>query len=218
MQKTEVAVIGIMLGAVPIIAGFLTGWWISIRLVPESRIFLCALVGLHMGLLIDIIFLRGWIHRAYSMKPSVWMGVYLFYSIGMFGFFMGVPVFNVLLALPAGIFVGGWGAHNGADATRMRKSAQRCAVFTTGVLALVCVASASIALASTSTASDLQRMLGLPFGVTPAMILGIILCGGAAILSLQWWLTIRCAEASYGCFIARANPSMPRPGHSGFMG
>jgi len=30
----------------------------------------------------------------------------LFYSVGMFGFFMGVPVFNVILAVPAGVFVG----------------------------------------------------------------------------------------------------------------
>jgi hypothetical protein len=218
MQRTEIAVIGIMFGAVPVIAGFLAGWWISIPLVPESRIFLCALAGLFMGLIIDIILLRGWIHHAYSMKPYVWMAVYHFYSIGMFGFFMGVPVFNVLLALPAGFFVGGWGAHHGADVTRMREAARRCAVFTTSVLALVCVASASIALASPSTASDLQGMLRLPFRVTLAMIIGIILSGGALILSFQWWLTIRCAEGAYGFFIARANASTPHPGRSSFIG
>ena len=205
MRNVENAVIGIVFGAVPVIACFLAGWWISIPLVPESRIFQCALAGLLLGILVDVIFLRSWIRRAYSMKAWVWMTIYVFYSIGLFGFFMGVPVFNVMLALPAGVFVGRRLAYSGADTTRVQKTARQVAVFTASILGLVCITSASIALASRSTASDLQRMLGLPFQVTPMMIIGIILSGGAMLLALDWWLTNKSVERAYGYFIAHAD-------------
>ncbi len=203
MQRIEIAAIGALFGAVPIITGFVAGWWISIPLVPESRIFIWALAGLLVGVLVDAIFLKAGIRRAYSMKPRVWMALYLFYSVGMFGFFMGVPIFNVALALPAGFVVGGWLAHGGADSTRVKAAARRSAVFTTGVQALVCVASASLALASPSTASELQHMLGLPFRVSLGMILGIILGGGTFLLVLQWWLTCKCVELTYRYLVAR---------------
>lgn len=206
MRRIEIAAIGVLFGAVPIIAGFLAGWWISIPLVCESWVPLCALAGLLVGASVDAVFLKTWVRRAYSMRPSVWMAVYLFYSIGMFGFFVGVPVFNVVLALPAGLFVGGRLAYSGADSTAMKAAARRSAMFTTGVLGVVCAASAFIALASPSTASDLQGMLGLSFRVTRPMIIGLILSGGLSMLALQWWLTCRAAERTYRYLTASANP------------
>jgi len=200
MRKIESAIIGFLFGAVPVITCFLAGWWISIPLVPESQIFQWALAGLVVGILIDAIILRRWVRHAYSMNPLGWMAVYLFYSVGMFGFFMGVPVFNVLLALPAGFFIGGRLVNNGASPVAVKKAARHCALFTTGVLALICVASALFALASLSTAYDLQGMLGLPFPVTHAMIIAIILGGGASILALQWWLTLWSVKRAYGYF------------------
>ena len=98
MRKIEIAAIGVLFGAVPIIICFLAGWWISIPFVPESLIYLFALTGFVVGVLVDLVFLKTWIRNAYSMQPIVWMIIYLFYSVGMFGFFMGVPVFNIALA------------------------------------------------------------------------------------------------------------------------
>jgi hypothetical protein len=207
-EKIENVFLGIGLGAMPVITGFLAGWWISLPLVSESHIFQWALAGLVAGFLVDVIFLRGWVQRAYSLRPWIWMAVYCFYSIGLFGMFMGVPIFNLLPALPAGVFVGRWLARGGADEGQMKKAARRTAVWTTGVLGVVCLASAALALASPSTASDLRGMLGLPFAVTPAMILGIILGGGALILALEWWLTLQTVKRTYGFFIARVK-SMP---------
>jgi len=62
-----------------------------------------------LGSLSTFFFSQRGFDNAYSMKPIVWMSVYLVYSVGMFGFFMGVPLFHVALAFPAGCFVGdGW--------------------------------------------------------------------------------------------------------------
>lgn len=110
----------------------------------------------------------------------------------------------MLPALPAGVFVGRWLAHSGADSAHMQKGARQFAVFTAGLLGLMCIALGSIALANRSTAFDLQRMLGLQFYVTPVMIVGIILGGGTMIFALEWWLTIRSVERAYVYFVAQA--------------
>jgi uncharacterized membrane protein YphA (DoxX/SURF4 family) len=79
----------------------------------------------------------------------------------------------------------------------MRKVSRRTARFTTGVLGLVCAASGTLAIAHRSTASEVEHMLGLPFRVTNAMIVGIILIGGTALLILGWLLTVWTVERVY---------------------
>ena len=211
IRQIETAVTGIALGAVPIIACIVAGWWSSIPFVAESHIMYWALAGLAVGILLDVIFLKGWLRSAYSMRTWVWIAIYLFYSIGMFGFFMGVPVLNVLLAAPAGAFVGRRLIYDGADLTRMKKTSRQTAGFTTGIFGLACIASASIALLSPSTASELQHMLGLPFRVTPVMVLGLILVGGALILALNWWLTVESVERAYkySTLVRSRTPTQP---------
>lgn len=201
MRKIEIVTIGILFGAVPIIICFLAGWWISLPFFNEMTIVILALAGILVGVFIDFLFLKRWIQSAYSMKPVVWMMIYLFYSIGMFGFFMGVPVFNVLLAFPAGFFIGGWLVNISADSNQMKKAARYSALFTTGVLTFNCTVSAIIALLNSSTASDLQGMLGIQ--ITHLTIIEIILGGGIFILILQWWLTFWSVKLSYKYFCTR---------------
>ena len=90
----------------------------------------------------------------------------------------------------------------------MQQTARETALFTTSVLGLVGLASASIALASPSTAADLQGMLRLPFRVTWVMILGLIAGGGLLILVLNWWLSVRSVTVSHGHLSQLSNPSL----------
>jgi hypothetical protein len=204
MRKIEIVAIGLIYGAIPIIAGSLAGWWLIIPYVPERLIFAGLLAGFFVGILVDVLFLRRWIRRAYSMRPIVWGGIYLFYSVGLFGMFMGVPIFNVGLALPAGCFVGAYLANRAAQPPEVKAAARRSSLVTTGILALICVASASIALIDPYTAGSLEGMLGLPFHVTTLMIVGLILIGGSFLLVLQWWLTKTSVELTYRYFARRA--------------
>lgn len=201
MKKLETAVLAVVLGAVPVIAGFVAGWWASIPLVPESTIWWFAAAGLACGVTVDALFLRGWIRRAWSMNTGIWMVIYGFYSVGMLGFFMGAPVFHVVLALPAGLFVGRRLALGGAAAAAVNRAARNAARFTVSVLTVVCLISASLALASPSTPSDLRGLLALPFAVTWPMVLILIVGGGASLLTIDWWLTIRCVNLSYRCSV-----------------
>jgi hypothetical protein len=122
------------------------------------------------------------------------MGVYVFYSVGVFGMFMGFPVPDLFLAVPAGLFVGWKLALGDSGAERKREIARKTARFTCLVLAVICALSASIALLSPSTPRDIEGMCRLPFHVTHSMLLGLIVIGAASLLSVCWMITIKSVE------------------------
>ena len=188
--KLEHFVFGLILAPPAPLAGLLVGWWGSYALLPERWIPFGALSGLFLGILADIFMLKKLLDSAHQLGRILWVAVFLFYTIGVFGFFMGVPLFNAFLAIPAGFIVGAKLARQKADPQRIRQAAGQTARFTTGMLTLVCCASALLALLSKSTASDLQGLLGLGFEVTQAMIIGMIVIGGAALLAVSYGLTI----------------------------
>lgn len=98
----------------------------------------------------------------------------------------------------------------GAPLPQVRQTARRSSIVTTGVLALVCGASAFFALRDPYTASGLEGMLGLGFSVTTPMVIGIILIGGSFILVLQWWLTRKTIELTYRYLVRQAD-RLPAP-------
>jgi hypothetical protein len=187
--KIERFTLGLILAPLAPIAGLLGFWWASYVLLPEGWIPFCTISGLALGILVDAFMLKKLIGRAYRLGNVFWLVVLLFYSVGTFGFFMGMPVFNAALAIPAGFVVGGKLACEKADGVRVHQTSLRTCILTTVLMALVCAASAFFALVSPSTPADLRGMLGLGFEVTPAMIWGLILVGGAGLLAVNWLFT-----------------------------
>jgi hypothetical protein len=187
--KLERVVLVVILAPLAPLGLFLSFWWASFALLPEKWIPVGMLLGLVLGILADAFFLLKLVERAYQLGSVFWLVVLLFYSVGTFGFFMGVPVFNIFLSVPAGFVVGGRLAREPVDGAQFRRGSRQTCLLTTTIFALICAASAFIALASPSTAGDLRGMLGLGFEVTPAMIWGIILLGGAGLLVVNWILT-----------------------------
>ncbi len=155
------------------------------------------LAGFFLGIAADILLLKGLVGRARKLSQVFWGAVFLFYTIGVFGFFMSVPIFNALLAIPAGFVVAATLAAQAPESMEVERAARRTAWFTTGVLLAICIASATIALLSSSTASDLKGMLGLDFDVTQAMILGLILVGGVGLLVFNWALAWGSTRLAY---------------------
>jgi hypothetical protein len=193
--KLERFALGVILAPVAPLAGLLGCWWTAFALLPEKWIPFAMNPGLLAGILVDVFLLKKLLDRRQSWL--FWMAVFLFYSMGIFGFSMGVPVLNAALAIPAGFVAGSRLAADEVDRQHARRTARRTAWFTSGVLALVCAASAAIALASPSTANDLQGMLGLGFEVTQEMIVALILVGGAALLALCWGLSVAVVRLTY---------------------
>ena len=141
-----------------------------------------------MGVALDAVLYRRWMAAGYRMPHAVMALLYIFYSICVFGFFMGVPVGNVLPGLLAGAYAARRASAWGLDRARAEAYFRRVAWFCVGVLALACTASAILALRDPYTSGNLRGMLGLSFDVTAAMIYGLILIGGGLLLVAEYWL------------------------------
>jgi hypothetical protein len=187
--KIEHFALGLILAPLAPITGLLGFWWTSYALLPERWISFCAFSGLALGILADIFILKKRITRAYQFGMIFWITIFLFYTVCVFGFFMGMPVFNTALAIPAGFIVGGKLARKTADRSQVRTVALRTCIFTTIVLAFICATSAILALSEATLPAELEGMLALPFTVTWGMIWGIILVGGTGLLAINWLLT-----------------------------
>jgi len=179
------------------LAGIMGGWFLAYTLLPEKWIPYGMLTGLLLGILVDVIIIKELIQRKYDLSLLFWAVVMLFYAIGLFGVFMGLPIFHVGLALPIGFLVGSRLAYRAAGKEESRSAERLALIFSTGLLTLVCMASAFIALSSSSTPLDIQGMLGLPFQITALMLWGLILIGGGVLLVINFFLTIASVRFTY---------------------
>lgn len=189
IRKLEKTILALILGLIAPILGLLAFWWAALPLLPEKWIPFTALAGLLLGIGVDVVFLKRWVRKADKFSVKLWMAIHLFYTVGIFGMFMGVPVVNALLSIPAGFVIGGKLAVENADLPLVRKATCATAWFTTIILFLICVSSATLALLDPTTGANLQGMFSLGFEVTQEMIVGLILVGGLLLLAFNWALT-----------------------------
>jgi len=198
LSKLESVFIGIIIGPVLPILLFLAGWWTSFFFAAERTIFLFSLVGFGIGCITDIIVFE-WIKKAYWWKQSVLVMIYLFYSACFFGFFMGVPVFNLAVGAIAGIFMGRRFYHEGIDKEQLKKASASFALFSALVMVLVSIASAYFATRDiTDTARNLKGMFRLQFLPTNQMIIALIVVGGTGLVLSQYWIAKKLTHWAYG--------------------
>lgn len=196
MNKLEKSFLGIVLGPIFPLTGFLAGWWSTSQISSNALILAAALGGLVLGIIVDAVFIKKWVAGGFEMDNRLWMAVFIFYAICVFGFFMGVPVFNVALAIPAGILIGRKLANQAMSAEAEKWLILSTNLFTTGVMGFICAASAYLALRDPTTAANLEGMLRLQFDVTQGMIIALIVVGGTALLGLHWWLIKKTIQVS----------------------
>lgn len=198
MCRYERFFIGVLLGAVFPLIGFLAGWWSTSQIFSNTWILAAALGGLALGVNIDLVFLKKWVTAAYEMDLRLWMVIFLFYTICVFGFFMGVPVFNVVLSIPAGLIIGRLLVYQAMSDAAANQLIFKTNLFTTGIMGFICAASAFLALRDPTTADNLEGMLLLPFEVTQGMIISLIVAGGAGLLGLHWWMVKKTIQFARG--------------------
>jgi len=199
MNKVETMVMALVFGAVLPIFLFLAGWWSSIGLVSDNLIFIIALTCLSLGIVIDILFLKEWLRNVYNTNWKLLIIIFLFYSICTFGFFMGVPVFNLMIGIMAGIFVGRKLYHDKKSITQVRCNIKKTSIVTTIVIVTISLASAFFALRDPmDTARNLEGMFHhQSFSITTLMIIGIIVIGAFVLALSQYWLTKTAALTTF---------------------
>jgi hypothetical protein len=189
LGRIERLFLSVIIGLLPPLVLGLAGWWISIPFVKEEQIVYYALGGLFAGILMDLLFLRHWTRKALTASISWPAAVFMIYSISVFGFFMGVPAFNLLLGPVWGYYMGMRLRAKHAEKPDMERTARQSGAFTAGVLALACLAALLIAGLDPSLEANIQGMFGLAKPLGRSMILGLSGLAGLVLVALEYLLT-----------------------------
>lgn len=171
-------------------------WWGSYLL--KLDIIYGVTAGFVLGALIDMVMLPRLVSRIYNLNTMVLIAIFLVYSIGIFGFFMGVPVFNIFTGIMAAFYMGRKMRIAGADKTVFRYKLTATNRFSTLILTIICICSAYLAINDPYTGANLKGMFGLDFEVTQKMIWGLILFGGTAIAAVQYGISVLVGKLAYG--------------------
>lgn len=189
LARIERLFLSVIIGFIfPILIG-LIGWWGSIPFVSEDRILVYAMLGVLTGVLLDLLFLRRLTAKALTASILWPVAAYLFYSVVVFGFFMGVPVFNLLLGPVWGYFMGMRLRAERADKPAVAKAARQSAIFTSAVLAFAFLAALVIAYLDPSLEANIQGMFSLVEPIGKPTIFGLSAVGVLVLVLVEFLLT-----------------------------
>lgn len=190
MSRSDKWLSVIVLGLIAPVSLMLLFWWGSIPLVKENiTIAYLALAGFAIGIALDCTVLRKFTARLFCLPIPALFAVAFFYSILFFGFFMGFPVFNVLIGISCAYVTARSCVLSGESRENIRKKARAVHLFSLILLFSICICTAVLSLREASIGLQVQHMLALPFKVTPVMIWAIILVGGTALLTFQYGMS-----------------------------
>ncbi len=198
MRKFESFIIGCILGAVPVLFCFVTAWFISAVLLDEKVVPTVALSGLGAGIIIDIAFLKRWVKKAYQLNNKVLVAIYIFYSIGVLGFCMGVPILNFGLGILAGIYVVRRAFYTNTNTQERNQNIKKTALFSAIVMLTMCCLTGTWALVGGMIGSRFESP-AFSFTFTVPILVGIVLTGGLILSLLQYWLTFITARCLIFC-------------------
>lgn len=190
MKNLEKIISGLIIGSIfPLSLGLITLslWFMFDK--SESRPLIYLIFGVLIGGLIDLKFIKTWINNRFNLPTWIIALIYIVYNIFVFGFFMGFPVFNVLLGLLAGYYYANRICSNKIDPTRYKKLLNQVSLFTGIIMTLVCISSGFLAIYHNGAAGMIQDLLGLPFEVTRSMLWMIVVIGGLVLVLITVLLT-----------------------------
>jgi len=190
MKNFEKKINGLIIGSLfPLTLGLLsvTIWVLFDK--SESRPLFYLVSGLIIGGLIDLKFLRSWINSRYNLPLWIIAMIYLIYNVFVYGFFMGLPVFNVFMGLLAGYYFGNRICFNKVELEKYPKLINQVTKFAGLIMTFICISSGYLAIYDNGAAGMIQNVLGLSFEVTRSMLWGIVLIGGLILIFTNILLT-----------------------------
>lgn len=139
MKKLEAFILGLVFAPAPIIFCFVGAWFTTAILgFSEKVVSTSALSGLAVGLVVAAIFLKRWVRNAYKINSKALAVLYIFYSVIAIGFGMGIPLFNYILGIAAGVYVVRKMYYLGTNEEECKRSIKKTAIFTAAIMLMVC--------------------------------------------------------------------------------
>jgi nicotinamide riboside transporter PnuC len=191
-------ILKVVFGAVVPLLSLMAFWWSAVLIgAGDSIILLSTVSGLIAGLVIEYFIVRKGKFSIYKLRTSTLILIYVFYSICFFGFFMGVPVFNLVFGPVAGYYWARKLVNNNPDKVVLREEKTKVSVFTALIMGLICLLSAYFAFTDVHTAANLKGMFNLSFEVSNGMLIGVSIAGGVILFVSQYFLTDVAFEKTY---------------------
>jgi len=204
ISRAESTIVGLFIGVMCPASLFVLWWWVAAALtiyhvfsIPESGIATAAFTGLGLGIVLDLLCLKNWITRLYSLEVKLTVLAYLFWSAMAVAFFMGLPFGNIALGTLAGLYVGRKQHHAGASGDLFARSARNVSIFTAMVTGAEALPIGILALGEPSIVAAL-RAIGLDQFVTTGLLgVGLVGAGCIVLVVVQFWCTRTAATIAF---------------------
>jgi hypothetical protein len=196
LKAVELLVLSVFFGLVPVAGIFIAVVLFAAIVLGKESLGPWVLWSLMPGVLIDVLFLKRWVKNAYKMSIKVLGALYIFHSVCALGLFMGVPIGDVFLGILVGIYSARRLSSNTGNSTNPKVYFQKAAIFSAAVMVVVCILLTLWAIAGRVQSSTFQTPL-ISFTFTWPIFLAAVVAGGAFLVLLQYWLTMRVAEVTF---------------------
>jgi hypothetical protein len=182
----------VVLGTILPVSLMLLGWWGTLGLLGDSPLIpWAALGGLMLGFVLDVTVLRRRLDSLLRLSTTALATIAVFYSVMIFGFFMGFPVPVLLVGL-------GWGyaaTHTGEAGPDVRARRVRAASIGSAVImSVACCATAWLAFNEPTIALQVRGMLGLPFTPSMSALAVMSAAGGLGLIAVAYGLPLALAR------------------------
>jgi hypothetical protein len=147
------------------------------------------ITGFLLGIIFDFFFLKKSLGKALDLSLPKLSLFYIFYTIMIYGFFMGMPVPILIMGPFAAYYFGIKSANRVIEDNEKKNLIRQLSWFSTLVMFIICCLTALMGLSQENIGLELKGMLGLNFNVTRIMIWGLILIGGSVLIVAQYFIT-----------------------------
>ena len=196
LSKIEGLVLALFFGLLPLVFCLLTTVVMAGVLFGTKVVGPWALWSLVPTVIIDVFFLKKWVKNAYQMSNKVLVPIYLFYSVVALGMGMGVPIFNLVLGLTAGLYIARKMHLAGADEQTRNQAFKKMAMFCAAVMVPVCCLITLWAIVGQMIGYRVETRW-LSFTFTIPVFTAVVLTGAAVLVLLQYWLTSVAARVTF---------------------
>jgi hypothetical protein len=205
MNRTERTIVSVIIALICPASLLFLFWWISAALsisgiwpLSEGWIGAAAICGLCFGVVLNILYLKRWVGRFYTINMKFLRVAYLFWSAIAVALLMGLPFLNIVLGTLAGLYVGRKQHHSESARDKFEKAAGKASFFTALVTGTEALFIGILALREDIVARVISSVMGLHQAVADGPIgLGFIMVTCVVLILVQYWCTRAAARFAF---------------------
>lgn len=179
---------------------FMLSWWIADLFTGSTVSLLIGLFGFFVGIWLNYELVLP--YQFFKIKKRILAVVYIFFSISCLGFFMGIPVFNILLGILAGNYLSIRVMDNYNRQAFVAKNLRQGSLFAAFVLLLLIIYSLLVAAADIDHLIQLIKQL-VYLSITPSQFYFIAITGGIFLVILQYFITLFTAKTMFEYWMSK---------------